>query len=130
MKYHGAVVERLPKDVPRPGNTKGGPDFICTAGGVQYLGDVDVTVGDLAGAYTRKIREYEEMIFVNSCRTWPFTFSVWGGIERRSMETLKEIARDIGSQQLPYDATIGCQFELIRGLFFGVKRLDLRSVCL
>lgn len=121
---HGLVCESNPPDLPRPGNARGGPDFVIWHAGNGFCGDVVVTKNNLETAYKHKDSLYESFAEATSLVPFPFAMNTSGKIHRRSLEQM----RSIGGSEFCRQLEVNAQFAVIKGIALGLRRLKLRKI--
>ena len=123
LSYHGIVCETNPSDLPLPGKSKGGPDFMIYEGSNVLVGDVAITKNSLRARFNQKSNWYESFSNILHATTAPFVMSITGQIDTSSIAILNKFL----PKHVISDISSNVQFASINGMFNGFHRLSLRQ---
>lgn len=121
--FHSHVCEENPKNLPVPGKSKGGPDFILLAKS-SLVGDVRIAKARrLKACYTLKVNQYKQFSPAMNAMTLPFVMSTTGTFFRDTLAILKQ---QLPSQMVT-DIILNCQFSLFKAMSSSYARLSVKA---
>ena len=123
-KHHLVVFQKYPKNMPVPGKTKGGPDFLITQTKKTLVGDVAVTSNStMSSVFSRKLATYQTFSPSLNALTLPFVLNTRGTLSHKTAQ----IMRDVGIHEaFIRDVSINTQCALIKSLASSYSRLNVR----
>lgn len=123
-KHHLVVFQKYPKNMPVPGKSKGGPDFLITQTKKTLVGDVAVTShSTMSSVFSRKMTTYRTFSPRINALTLPFILNTRGTLSYKTARIL----RDVGIHEaFIRDVSINTQCALIKSLASSYSRLNAR----
>jgi hypothetical protein len=127
-KYHAVVAEANPRNMPVPGKTKGGPDFLFYAGSTlnssSFVGDVAISSSSRMGTvFGKKMRTYANFSPLINGVTLPFVMNTRGAICYKTMSILEKLHV---TKSFIIDVVINSQCALFKALAASFFRLSVR----
>lgn len=128
MKHHGLNSDLNPKNLPVPGNLKGGPDCVVGIQGTNYAIDVAITTNDPDVIFQTKLRQYTSFSSLHSFTTFPFVSTIYGTLSHRSVSILKHFwYYPYPNQDFREALLSNFQFALISGIKLGIDKFHAQE---
>lgn len=132
LKFHSVYSTLNPKDLPRPNNSRGGPDLVIYNNDITAV-DVSICLphenfNSIQCRHNFKMRNYKEFSEKTTFKILPWVMSAYGSLSPQCIEAAKTLAHQIGSSSLFHDLINNSIFALFRGQLQGIATLHARAL--